>query len=333
MPLDTGAVTHSLLISPRMDVSEPIEDRSAVMEDALTIGAAFRATRKRMGRSLQDIADATRIKRSYLEAIEEMRLEELPSRPFTIGYVRAYARALGMDGEAAVQRFRQDAPADVEPLRPPVGVGKHADARIGLLLGGGAVVITAVLLWNLAQHAVTDNSPPPPAVAEVAAPPATAPAAAAPATLTLSAAQPAPQESTIPDAYQTPGLGGVVSGDPTKKAAEAKPGDPVATSSGPPAAPTFTPHGAVYGASAPASAVTLQARKSVSLVIRNADGSVQFAQQLKPGEAYRAPMTAGLSVDVSDASAINVYLNGQLHPGLSQTVTPLSRLTPAATAG
>ena len=49
-----------------------------------------------------DLADATGGKLTYLSALEEMRLELLPSRPFTIGYIRAYAQALGLDPETAV---------------------------------------------------------------------------------------------------------------------------------------------------------------------------------------------------------------------------------------
>ena len=97
MPLDTGAVTQNLLRSAGVDLGEIHDPSETAIEGALNIGAALRATRQRTGRSLQDLSDTTRIKRAYLEALEEMRLEDLPSRPFTIGYVRAYARALGLD--------------------------------------------------------------------------------------------------------------------------------------------------------------------------------------------------------------------------------------------
>src|SRR4051794_39983789 len=108
MPLDTGAVTQNMLMSAGVDMSDVVENPNALMQSAASVGAALRATRQRLGRSLQDVSDATRIKRSYLEALEEMRLEDLPSRPFTIGYVRAYARSLGLDPEIAVERFKED---------------------------------------------------------------------------------------------------------------------------------------------------------------------------------------------------------------------------------
>ena len=131
MPLDTGAVTDSLVMSPGVGVSD-VDDRSRTTPaSASDVGALLRATREGLGRSVQDIADATRIKRSYLEAVEELRLEDLPSRPFTIGYVRAYARALGLDEYAAVEQFKMDRPAADESLRAPAGRGRRWPWRAG----------------------------------------------------------------------------------------------------------------------------------------------------------------------------------------------------------
>lgn len=314
MPLDTGAVTQNLILSAGVDRGETADPLDSGFEGAASIGAAFRATRLRLGRSLQDVSDSTRIKRSYLEALEEMRLEDLPSRPFTIGYVKAYAQSLGLDPEAAVERFKDDVPQDAEPLRAPVGVRKHSDVRISLLAGGGALVITAVLVWNVAQHAMSDQAPPPPVVPDTSAPGAQA---TAPTTVSVSAAQPAPTESTLPTPYKTPGLGAepAVAQDP----AEIDPTAPRA----------FSPRGQVYGAATgEASQVAFVAKKSVSLLIRRPDGSVAFAQQLKPGEGYRAPMTPGLSVEVSETQNVLVYVAGQIHAPLAATVTALGKLTP-----
>jgi hypothetical protein len=148
--------------------------------------------------------------------------------------------------------------------------------------------------------------------------------------VTVSAAQPAPQESTLPTPYVTPGLGQGASSSPA--AAYDGAIDPKAQT-------VFTPHGAVYGAAPGASLVTLQAKKSVSIVIRAPDQKVVYAGVLKPGEAYRAPSAGGLSADVSDPQDIDVYVGGQIHAGLTAQVTPLSKLAadaspaaPAATA-
>ncbi len=91
--------------------------------------------------------------------------------------------------------------------------------------------------------------------------------------------------------------------------------------------PAFEPKGAVFGAQAAQSVITLQARKPASIVIRGPDGSVYFARQMAAGQAYRAPMVVkGLIVDVSDPLAFDVYANGALEGQLPSTQTPLAKL-------
>jgi cytoskeletal protein RodZ len=250
-----------------------------------------------------------------------MRLEDLPSRPFTIGYVRAYARALNLNPDEMVERFKQDAPEETDDLQAPIGVEQQSDPRAWLIGCGAAVLVAAVVIWNLAQHATSTQRP----SGSIAADPAPAVASAqSPSVVTLSAATPPPQESTLPAPYQTPGLGGA----PSAPAPSGSAGGGVSEAVQP---ATFAAHGAVYGAAVGASAVTLQAKKSASLVIRSPDGAVYFAQQLKAGEAYRAPAGRDLTIDVSDPTAFAVYQNGVLKPtGLTGPLTSLSSLTPQA---
>ena len=65
----------------------------------------------------------------------------------------------------------------------------------------------------------------------------------------------------------------------------------------------------------------LQARKATALIVRGAGGAVYFARQLAPGEAYRAPIGAGLSADIADGDAFDIYVNGviQTAPAPGQT--------------
>lgn len=86
--------------------------------EAVRLGEAFRNERVRRGVSLGDAEHTTRINRAYLEAIEEGRLEALPAPVYTRGFVRLYARFLGLDPAVAVAMIPEGLPrpAGLEPM-------------------------------------------------------------------------------------------------------------------------------------------------------------------------------------------------------------------------
>lgn len=81
-------------------------------------GGHLRAVREASGLSVEEIAERTHIKAMFVDAIETMNVEALPSRPFAIGFVKVYAEALGLDGKALVSRFKEGAgytaPVEIE---------------------------------------------------------------------------------------------------------------------------------------------------------------------------------------------------------------------------
>jgi len=333
MPLDTARVTDDLNV---LLGNAPVDARANLMNDAYgpmvdsapTLGAALRASREFQGLDLEDLAQSTRIRKNYLSALEDMRLEDLPSRPFTLGYVRSYAKALGLDPEAAVARFRMDAPEEDQALRAPVGVRRERDPRLSLFVGAGVIVVIGVVAWNVAQHQINLDSlgkPAPTQIAQSSAKVAPPPSAAPTGPIHVDASLPAPAESTTPQPYETPGLHKTdgLSSEPPASAAPA-------TTDAVVAAPTpFVASGRVYGAPAGAGTVILQATKPASLVIHGADGVVYFGRELAPGEAYRAPALRGITIDVSEPAAFNYFVGGQLKGQLTGLDTPLSKLTGA----
>ncbi len=61
------------------------------------IGTYLRTRREARGLSLDDIAAQTKIRKSYLEAIEDNDYRALPSGPFVNGFITSFARALGVN--------------------------------------------------------------------------------------------------------------------------------------------------------------------------------------------------------------------------------------------
>jgi len=331
MPLDSGGVTHLF----RTGDLDPADQLAPTEEPSLSygpdIGAALKAAREFRGLSIQDVADATRIRRTYLAAVEDMRLEELPSRPFAVGYVKAYAKLLGMDPDEAVARFKAEAPEPDELLRAPVGVRRERDPRMGMVMGGGALILSAIIIWNVAQRAISEEAPPPPTAPETVV---SAPSAGPTGPMSVGAPLPAPTEASTPPVYQTPGLEAAAqaggSADAAAAAAKARKdaeAGQAAALSDTPVGAAFVAKGAVHGAPAAGSQVTLQARRQTMLIVRGSDNAIYFARTLPAGEAYRLPTAKGLTVEVTDPQAIDVFVGGRfkgLMPTAQATVSTLA---------
>ncbi len=78
--------------------------------------------------------------------------------------------------------------------------------------------------------------------------------------------------------------------------------------------------------------MTIQATKSVNLVVRGGDGTIYFAHQLGAGEAYRLPLNSQQDqlIDVSDFSAFEIYYNGEYAGGMDALVTPVGKVNARA---
>lgn len=295
------------------------EDGSA---PTLTLGDSLREGRERSGRTLAELSAQTRIPTRYLRALEQDDFSILPTRAFSIGYVRAYATALGLDEQEAVERFRRESPDPSVPLQAPVGIAfEDVKRNSPLIIAVIAVVAVAIIGWNVFQRLSLAEAPQPSDIAAV--PPAWASTDDLP--FRLSPPQPAPPDQTTPVPYITPGLEVQLTG--VDAAAE---GAPVA-----PAAPVqraFNPRGALYGAPASASQVVLQANKPTVLVVRLGGGQILFARQLAEGDAWRAPLDLAATIDATEPQAFDVYLNGEHAGPLTGPLTPLAGLNARAQA-
>ena len=69
------------------------------------IGGTLRAAREREGRTLADVAAATKIGVRVLESLERDDISKLPGGIFGRSFVRAYAEEVGLDPDDIVRRF------------------------------------------------------------------------------------------------------------------------------------------------------------------------------------------------------------------------------------
>src|ERR1051326_195841 len=91
------------------------------------LGETLRQARLDKGVSLADAARETRIRRSYLEALEAEDLQALPPVVYTRGFLKTYAEYLGLSGEAMVDLYqptarRETGPAPLHRAVPRVAI-------------------------------------------------------------------------------------------------------------------------------------------------------------------------------------------------------------------
>jgi cytoskeleton protein RodZ len=84
-----------------------------------SFGEELRREREIRGISLKEIADATKISKRFLEAIERNDHRTLPAPAFTRGFVRAYARYVGLNSEEMVNRYNYAVASDDRIEKPP----------------------------------------------------------------------------------------------------------------------------------------------------------------------------------------------------------------------
>ncbi|MCB9707790.1 MAG: helix-turn-helix domain-containing protein [Myxococcales bacterium] len=111
----------------------------------LGVGGYLRESRERRRIPLSEVAHATRIPERTLRDIEEDKFEALPGSVFVRGYLRSYARMLGIDDRAIVGGFRGPTPSeDASPKPPTASVPAVSGSRwrFGLVI---SLVILGIL--------------------------------------------------------------------------------------------------------------------------------------------------------------------------------------------
>ncbi len=73
-------------------------------EDAKKLGELFKTKRKELNLSLKEVENATSIRASHLESIEEGKDDAFLAPVYMLGFMRQYASFLGMDGEKIIHK-------------------------------------------------------------------------------------------------------------------------------------------------------------------------------------------------------------------------------------
>lgn len=93
------------------------KNHKAIVAERESVSTRLQIGRLTLNLSIADIAAKTKIASRYLIAIEQGQFSTLPSRAHTLGFVRNYARVVGLDGNEVVSALRCEIAAPREQLQ------------------------------------------------------------------------------------------------------------------------------------------------------------------------------------------------------------------------
>jgi cytoskeleton protein RodZ len=283
----------------------------------MSIGKVLRDQRVALGWEIHDIAASLRIQPSYLEAIEAEDFRTLPGGAYTIGFVKAYARALGENEESIAAAFRREQ-ADVlrtAPLRIRSPIVESRVPTVSLVVLAALIGIAAWIAWayfgdrqpvigdavpavpeRLTQSVEANSRPAegagtPAVVASGMTQPATAtsqPLAASPMPATIPAGPPGGGESEEAqnDTDQPGEIAGVRTANPDMGL------------------------GAIMGSSTYPSRVEIHTSDDSWIQIRDASHNAIFTGVMHAGDVYKLPNAPGYSFTAGNAGAVTLVVDG-----------------------
>ena len=289
------------------------EDAEVVGYDG--VGRDLRAARLDLNKDRREIATDLHIRRSYVQAIEEGRFEEMPASVYAYGFVRSYAELLGLGEELIARRFKGEwegssestrlaFPEPPEEIRLPRGPIIAFSLLLAVAVYGGwyfmsqsdRIEVEKVpdIPERLAGGLETE-APPVEAKAEEEAEPvkpkpvASKPAEPAPAPVASTiAAAPVPEKIPLPDT-QPPDLGM---------------GDSLVLETHEPRTYGHNNGGRVV--------VRAKADAWVQIQVDQEGGEVFLTRILHAGDEYRAPARNDLFLMTGNAGGLEILVDGNL---------------------
>ncbi|GAB6125588.1 helix-turn-helix domain-containing protein [Humidesulfovibrio idahonensis] len=176
----------------------------------LELGGLLKSEREKHGLSVRDVMEATKISRRNLNALEGGEIKLLPHPVYLKGYVRNYARLVGLDAEPLVAVVEQQSDGDsgyvpqAAPVAQPEIVASHetlSEPEAAPAAESAPAQSEAAAADNGLGLSAVDTAP---ASSE---PAASEPAGAepAPAEAEPASAEPAPQSVSEPASQEQPG--------------------------------------------------------------------------------------------------------------------------------
>ncbi|MCJ7805353.1 helix-turn-helix domain-containing protein [Patescibacteria group bacterium] len=125
-----------------------------------TIGEAIKNARSKKRYSLAKVEDETKIKKEFVEAIENEKWEQLPEYPVLVGFVKNLSRFLGLEERSTVALLRRDYPPKKLSINPKPDVSSKFSWSPKLTFFVGIAVVLVAIFGYLAFQYYKFITPP-----------------------------------------------------------------------------------------------------------------------------------------------------------------------------
>ena len=126
------------------------ENKEHEIHEPVAFGQQLMLAREKAGMSIDEAARALNLKEETVEAIEDSALDKLPPVTFVQGYIRTYARLLGLSEEKILSEFEAEVPHDLESElhpRSPSQDGANSQTPVIKLISLLIIVLAALVLF------------------------------------------------------------------------------------------------------------------------------------------------------------------------------------------
>ncbi len=279
-----------------------------------SFGENLRREREKRNITLDQISQSTKIGTRMLQALEEDKFNQLPGGIFNKGFVRAYARCVGLDEDQTVADYLEasgEAPPVLPEIPQPQPAPRIIEASIetprrplpwGLFAALLLLAALALSLWShrQRQESAAATPPPQPAPAQPSAQAAAPPAPAMP----VARATGSPHTAKPPSVQPSP--------------QSAKPATAANPAPSAPTTPATSPAGGGF-------VVNIQARDD-SWTVVTSDGRTVYSGLLAAGDQRTIRGQREIIVRAGNAGGLDLFFNGKkiAPPGQSGEVRTIT---------
>lgn len=156
-----------------------LSEQELVEVETTTPGSQLRSAREQAQLTVAVVAEELKLTVAYIESLENDDYEALPAEPFVLGYLRAYARLLGLDAQKVIENYHEYCNAllamaghlSVDRARPTLTVKpvstptKASEEQAAKQTGAsknytGWIIAVCLLLWAVASMLMPETATP-----------------------------------------------------------------------------------------------------------------------------------------------------------------------------